>query len=53
MTALYLDRLTWSDIKEEIQNGRDLVVVPFGSGGYGERQGFELKFFSHRDECQF
>ena len=31
MTALYLDRLTWSDIKEEIQNGRDLVVVPFGS----------------------
>jgi creatinine amidohydrolase len=31
MTALYLDRLTWSDVKEEIQKGRDLVVVPFGS----------------------
>ena len=31
MTALHLDRLTWPDIKEEIQNGRDTVVVPFGS----------------------
>jgi creatinine amidohydrolase len=31
MTALYLDRLTWPDIKAEIQNGRDIVVVPFGS----------------------
>ncbi len=31
MTALHLDRLTWQDIKEEIQNGRDIVVVPFGS----------------------
>ena len=31
MTALYLDRLTWPDIKAEIQNGRDTVVVPFGS----------------------
>ena len=31
MTALYLDRLTWLDVKTEIQNGRDTVVVPFGS----------------------
>lgn len=31
MTALHLDRLTWPEIKEEIQNGRDTVVVPFGS----------------------
>ena len=31
MPALYLDRLTWPDIKDEIQNGRDTVVVPFGS----------------------
>ena len=31
MTALHLDRLTWAEIKEEIQNGRDTVVVPFGS----------------------
>ena len=31
MTALYLDRLTWVDIEQEIQNGRDTVVVPFGS----------------------
>jgi creatinine amidohydrolase len=31
MTALHLDRLTWEDIKQEIQNGRDTVVVPFGS----------------------
>jgi creatinine amidohydrolase len=31
MTALHLDRLTWADIKQEIQNGRDTVVVPFGS----------------------
>ena len=31
MTALHLDRLTWLDIKEEIQNGRNTVVVPFGS----------------------
>jgi creatinine amidohydrolase len=31
MTALHLDRLTWPDIKAEIQNGRDTVVVPFGS----------------------
>ena len=31
MTALHLDRLTWPDIKEEIQKGRDTVVVPFGS----------------------
>ena len=31
MTALHLDRMTWAEIKEEIQNGRDSVVVPFGS----------------------
>jgi creatinine amidohydrolase len=31
MTALHLDRLTWAEIKDEIQNGRDTVVVPFGS----------------------
>jgi creatinine amidohydrolase len=31
MTALHLDRLTWADIKEEIQQGRDTVIVPFGS----------------------
>ncbi len=31
MTALHLDRLTWADIKDEIQNGRDTAVVPFGS----------------------
>ncbi len=31
MTALHLDRLTWAEIKEEIQNGRETVVVPFGS----------------------
>ena len=31
MTALYLDRMTWAEVKEEIQKGRDTVVVPFGS----------------------
>jgi creatinine amidohydrolase len=31
MTALHLDRLTWAEIKEEIQNGRDTVIVSFGS----------------------
>mgnify|MGYP000426342678 FL=1 len=31
MTALHLDRLTWADIKEEIREGRDTVIVPFGS----------------------
>ena len=31
MTALHLDRLTWAEVKEEIQKGRDTVVVPFGS----------------------
>ena len=31
MAALHLDRLTWLDIKEEIKNGRNTVVVPFGS----------------------
>ena len=31
MTALHLDRLTWADVKLEIENGRDTVLVPFGS----------------------
>ena len=31
MTAIHLDRLTWAAVKEEIQNGRDTVVVPLGS----------------------
>jgi len=31
MTALYLDRLTWPEVKAEINNGRDTVVAPFGS----------------------
>jgi creatinine amidohydrolase len=31
MTALFLDQLTWPEIKAEIQKGRDTVIVPFGS----------------------
>ena len=31
MTALHLDRMTWAEVKAEIQKGRDTVVVPFGS----------------------
>ena len=31
MTALYLDRMTWPEIKAELHNGRDTVVVPLGS----------------------
>jgi creatinine amidohydrolase len=31
MTVLFLDRMTWPDIAEQIRNGRDTVVVPFGS----------------------
>ena len=31
MAALHLDRLTWADVKSEIENGRDTVIVPFGS----------------------
>ena len=31
MTALHMDRLTWAEVKLEIENGRDTVVVPFGS----------------------
>jgi len=31
MAALHLDRLTWAEVKSEIENGRDTVVVPFGS----------------------
>jgi len=31
MSAIYLDRLTWADVKSEIKNGRDTVLVPFGS----------------------
>ena len=31
MTVLHLDRLTWAEVKAEIKNGRDTVLVPFGS----------------------
>lgn len=31
MTVLFLDRMTWPEIAEQIRNGRDTVVVPFGS----------------------
>ena len=31
MTAIYLDRLTWAEVKKKIHNGRSTVVVPFGS----------------------
>jgi len=31
MTAMYLDRMTWPEVKEEIANGRDTVVVSLGS----------------------
>jgi creatinine amidohydrolase len=31
MAALHLDRLTWADVKSEIENGRNTVIVPFGS----------------------
>ena len=31
MTALHLDRMTWPEVKAEIKNGRDTVIVPFGS----------------------
>jgi creatinine amidohydrolase len=31
MTAIYLDRMTWAEVKKEIHNGRSTVVVPFGS----------------------
>lgn len=31
MKALHLDRLSWPEVKAEIQNGRDTVIVPFGS----------------------
>ena len=31
MTAIHLDRMTWSEVKMEIQAGRDTVIVPFGS----------------------
>ena len=31
MTALHLDRMTWAEVKAEIENGRDTVIVPFGS----------------------
>jgi creatinine amidohydrolase len=31
MTALHLDRMTWAEVKAEIENGRDTVVVPLGS----------------------
>jgi len=31
MSALTLDTLTWPDVKAEIENGRDTVVVAFGA----------------------
>jgi len=31
MTAMHLDRMTWAEVQAEINNGRDTVVVPFGS----------------------
>jgi creatinine amidohydrolase len=31
MNAIYLDRMTWAAVKEEIKKGRDTVVVPLGS----------------------
>ena len=31
MAAFYLDRMTWLQISEHIKNGRDTVIVPFGS----------------------
>ena len=31
MTALHLDRMTWAEVKLEIENGRNMVIVPFGS----------------------
>ncbi len=31
MAVLFLDRMTWPDIAEQIKGGRDTIVVPFGS----------------------
>lgn len=31
MTAMHLDRMTWAEVKLELENGRDTVIVPFGS----------------------
>jgi len=31
MAALHLDQMTWAEVKAQILNGRDTVVVPFGS----------------------
>jgi creatinine amidohydrolase len=31
MAVWFLDRMTWPDIAEQIKNGRDTVIVPFGS----------------------
>ena len=31
MTAMHLDRMTWAEVKLEIENGRDTVIVPLGS----------------------
>jgi creatinine amidohydrolase len=31
MTSPYLDQITWPEVKKEIQNGRDTVIVPFGA----------------------
>ena len=31
MTALHLDRLTWAEVKLEIENGKSTVIIPLGS----------------------
>ena len=31
MAAIHLDRLTWAEVKSDIADGRDTVIVPFGS----------------------
>jgi hypothetical protein len=31
MIAMHLDHMTWAEVKAEIKNGRDTVIVPFDS----------------------
>ena len=38
MSALYLDRMTWPEIVAYIRNGRETVIVPFGSTEQHGRQ---------------
>ena len=38
MTALYLDRMTWPETAKHIRNGRETVIVPFGSTEQHGRQ---------------